>query len=96
MNITISRQATASGGQYDATLDDGRHVGELTYRVSSPGVVNANHTGVAPDMQGHGIAAKLVERLIADARAEGFRIIPSCSYVAAQRRRHPDWEALFV
>lgn len=96
MNITITRQSSPGGGQYDAKTEDGRHVGELTYRTTSPGVVDANHTGVNPDMQGHGIAGKLVEALIADARAEGFRIIPSCSYVAAQKRRRPDWADLFV
>ena len=28
---------------------------------------------------------------VADARAEGFKIIPRCSYVMAQARRHPAW-----
>ena len=42
-------------------------------------------------MRGRGIAGKLVEALIDDARSEGFKIIPSCSYVAAQFKRHPEW-----
>jgi predicted GNAT family acetyltransferase len=37
------------------------------------------------------VAQLLVEALIADAREQGFRIVPQCSYVAAQFRRHPDW-----
>ena len=45
-------------------------------------------------MAGRGVAAKLVEALIADARAEGFRIVPACSYVAAAFARHPEWADL--
>lgn len=45
-------------------------------------------------MRGKGIAAKLVDALIDDARDKGFKIIPSCSYVAAQFDRHPEWEDL--
>ncbi len=36
----------------------------------------------------------LVEALIEDARSEGFKIIPTCSYVAAQFDRHPEWADL--
>jgi predicted GNAT family acetyltransferase len=33
----------------------------------------------------------LVERLISDARGEGFRIVPICPYLRAQYERHPEW-----
>ena len=36
--------------------------------------------------------AALVDRLIADARAEGLRIIPLCPYVRARYVKHPDWQ----
>ncbi|MEE3217561.1 MAG: GNAT family N-acetyltransferase [Pseudomonadota bacterium] len=36
----------------------------------------------------------MVAALIADARSENFTIIPSCSYVAAQFDRHPEWADL--
>ena len=37
---------------------------------------------------------RLVEAMIADARANGFRIKPDCSYVAAAFQKHPEWADL--
>ncbi len=38
----------------------------------------------------------MMERSIADARAEGTRIRPECSYAVAQFKRHPDWSDLLA
>ena len=54
----------------------------------------ADHTLVPRAIGGRGVAARLVEAMVADARAEGFRIVPECSYVAALFKRHPDWADL--
>jgi predicted GNAT family acetyltransferase len=46
----------------------------------------------APEsMRGTGAAAALVEHMISDVRANGFKIIPICPYVQAQYTRHPEW-----
>ena len=45
---------------------------------------------------GRGVAGKLVEALIADARAQGFTVVPECSYVAAAFKRHPEWSDLLA
>ena len=37
-----------------------------------------------------------VERMVADARADGFKIIPSCPFVAAMAKRHKDWADVMV
>jgi len=42
-------------------------------------------------MRGTGAAMVLVKHMIADARAQGFKIIPICAYVAAQYGKHPEW-----
>ena len=96
MNVTIEREDGAQGGRYVARIEGVAEEGELTWRRGAPGVVVAQHTGVPASLQGNGIAALLVQRLVADARAEGFRIVPACSYVAAQRKRHPEWADAFT
>jgi uncharacterized protein len=41
-------------------------------------------------MRGTGAAMALVEHMIGDARANGFKITPLCPYVLAQYRKHPE------
>jgi predicted GNAT family acetyltransferase len=45
-------------------------------------------------LQGRGLAAALVQAALAWARAERLR--PTCSYVAAYMRRHPDTQDLLA
>lgn len=70
------------------------HTGEgtavLAYDRTGDRVMDIYSTFVPPAARGRGIAARLVEAAVAHARAEGYRIIPSCSYVVTWLRAHPD------
>ena len=89
----VEREHTTTGGRYFVRLDDSSEA-ELTYGQLDPRTIIAEHTGVPPQHRNRGIALQLVEAAIADARRDGFRIIPRCSYVDAQFRRHPEWSNL--
>jgi predicted GNAT family acetyltransferase len=93
-DITITHAGNDSQGEYTAHIAGIDETGELSWRAQGAGVRVATHTGVPPSMQGRGIAAKLVDALIADAREQGFKIVPACSYVASQFKRHPEWTDL--
>jgi predicted GNAT family acetyltransferase len=78
----------------------GRYVGqvagideeaELTFTWRGEHLLSAGHTGAPESLRGTGVAMALVERLIEDARAQGFKIIPLCPYVAHKYESHPDW-----
>ena len=71
------------------------HEAELTYSRLGASQVIADHTGVPDGLRGTGAGLALVERLVTDARAEGFKIVPLCPYVNRQRARHPDWADAF-
>ena len=93
-NLTITKHATEDAGEYRAHIPGSPHKGRLTWvahEKDGKTIRIAEHTLVPPELAGRGIAAKLVEALIQDARAQGFRIIPQCSYVEAAFARHPDW-----
>ncbi|HEX7385781.1 MAG TPA: GNAT family N-acetyltransferase [Castellaniella sp.] len=49
------------------------------------------HTGVPPAVGGRGIAADLTRAALETARARGWKVKPSCSYVAAYVQRHPEY-----
>lgn len=90
VGITITKHETASGGEYRAHPADSDSVGLLTW-TARDGVHYAEHTLVPPEIGGQGIAGRLVEAMVADARENDFRIVPVCSYVVAAFARHPEW-----
>lgn len=89
--VTITHSESGSRGRYEARVEGRDGVGALTYARLSPTKIIADHTGVDDSLRGTGVAKALVERLVADARHDGFKIVPGCSFVVAQFRRHPEW-----
>jgi uncharacterized protein len=89
----VEHEDFGSRGRYFVRLEDGSEA-EMTYRKIREGVVAIDHTFVPPQHRGRGIAEKLVMTGVGDIKAQNLRIIPLCSYVAAQFRRHPQWEDL--
>ncbi len=47
------------------------------------------HVEAPPALRGTGTAGRLMEGIVGLARAEGFKIVPLCSYASAWFRRHP-------
>ena len=89
----VLREEGPTRGRYVIHLAPG-YDAEMTFRKADSGTITIDHTGVPPEYEGRGIAARLVNKAIADAREQGFKIIPVCSYVVAQFRRHPEWADL--
>jgi uncharacterized protein len=93
LEVTVTRHGGEQAGEYHAHIAGNPHIGRLTW-VLSVGARVAEHTLVPPAIGGRGVAARLVEALVADAQEQGFKIVPECSYVAAAFARHPEWAAL--
>ncbi len=92
-SMRVEREDGAGDGRYVIRLPDGLEA-EMTYRKISDEVIAIDHTGVPTEHRGQGLAEKLVKQAMEDARASGTKIVPLCSYVAAQFRRHPEWADL--
>ena len=91
--LTITRHEQNGSGEYRAHVAGHEHSGMLSW-VQHGDVRSAEHTVVPNELRGRGIAERLVLALIEDARAQGFRIHPACSYVAVAFQRHPEWADL--
>lgn len=89
--VTITHHAQGQGGRYDAAVEGESASGYLEWEPEGDDVRVATHTIVPRAIGGRGVAARLVERLVFDAREQGFKIVPQCSYVARKFERNPDW-----
>ena len=92
-DVTISRHQDGKFGEYHAHVAGSDHIGRLTW-VEKDGARVAEHTIVPKEIGGRGVAGKLVDALIADAREQGFKVKTVCSYVVAAFDKHPEWADL--
>jgi len=95
-DIVITREDGPRAGRYVAHIAGIDAEGEITYTHKGPGVISAHHTVVPDAMGGHGVARALLDFMLEDARANGFKIVPVCPYVRGQYAKHPEWADLFT
>ena len=89
--VRIEKQESGRRGRYVGRIDGVDGEAQLVFTVRGPGLISADHTEAPESMRGTGAALALVEHMVADARAAGFKVVPVCPYVQAQYRKHPDW-----
>lgn len=90
--LTATVRDNAAAHRYELLLDE-ELVGRLYYRTND-GVVTLIHTEIAPRLEGRGLGAQLVAGALKDVRARGLHIVPTCPYVVAFMRRHPEFDDL--
>jgi predicted GNAT family acetyltransferase len=59
-------------------------------------VMTITHTGVPDALGGRGLAAQLTKFALDYARAQQWKVIPLCSYVAAYVQRHAEYATLLA
>jgi predicted GNAT family acetyltransferase len=74
------------------------HVGDdvagiVAYRIRGQ-AVDLLHTEVSPGFQGGGLASKLAQASLDDARARHMAVLPTCPYIRSWIRKHPDYADL--
>jgi uncharacterized protein len=68
----------------------------IDYAVFGDTVLDLRHTFVPRELRGRGIASDLARQALDLARAEGFKILPSCSFIATFIDRHPAYRDLIA
>ncbi len=63
----------------------------VTFLETGPNHIAIDYSFVPPSSRGRGVALKMVEHIVEEARANGFTITPLCGYVAREFRNHPEW-----
>ncbi len=88
-SITVTNNEEAQ--RFESQVDGLRAL--LTYR-RFPGRIVFNHIEVPPPLESKGLAAKLARTALDFARANHFRVVPLCPYVAAFIRKHAEYHDL--
>jgi uncharacterized protein len=89
--VEVSAEESGAKGRYVARAPGVAGVGEMTFSRASPTLVIVDHTEVADALRGRGVGAALAQRVVEDARAQGFKIVPLCPFFRSQYERHPEW-----
>lgn len=66
---------------------------ELDYTLEHD-VMTITHTGVPEAVGGRGLAGALVRTAMETARAQGWKVVPACSYASVWVQRHPEFDDL--
>ncbi|MBU1323607.1 MAG: N-acetyltransferase [Alphaproteobacteria bacterium] len=81
-----SRYVLPLGGEEEAQVDV----------RTSDGVMTLRRVFVPPSHEGQGLAARLMAHVADDARAQGLKIVPVCSYADVWFRRNKDQQDLLA
>ena len=92
----IQREVRSDGSKGRYVIHLGAAEAEMTYSVLSPILVIADHTSVPETFRGTGAGLAMLAQFVADARTEGFKIMPLCPFVNATRKKHPEWADVFT
>jgi uncharacterized protein len=68
---------------------DGELAGFAEYR-RRPGLIAFTHTLIDPRFEGQGLASRLVQTALSDARAAGLAVLPFCPFVRWYIAGHRD------
>lgn len=62
----------------------------MTYRKVGAGEIQVNHTRVAREARGQGLAGKLYRAMVDHARTQNLKVTATCSYVLRMFERFPE------
>lgn len=83
----------AAEQEFELTVDGHRAV--AAYQMEGDTIV-FTHTHVPEEIEGRGVASKLIRAALDTARDRGLKVVPQCSFVRAYMERHPETRDLLA
>ena len=78
--------------RFEIVLENGTAF--IKYAKKGEGVYNLYHTEVPKQFSGKGVGSALAKGTLEYIKTEGKQIIPTCPFVKAYLKRHPEFETL--
>lgn len=75
--------------RYEAHLD-GELAGFVEYNLIDGGIL-FTHTEVLPAFEGKGVGSALARHALDDARAQQWKVVPVCQFIAGMIRKHREY-----
>lgn len=88
--IEVKNNPTAN--LYEAFLD-GKSAGVCHYRIDGQ-TITFTHTVVDPEFEGKGVGSAIAKHVLDDSRAHGFKVVPTCKFIATYISRHSEYQDL--
>ena len=91
--IEVTRDDERS--RYEGRLEDGELVTVIDF-TRTGNVVDITYTGTKRRHRGQGLAGAATTHALADIRAEGWKVRPTCGFTASYLDEHPEYADLRV
>lgn len=88
-NETLQVIHNRDANRFEMAIGDKQ--GVVNYRMVGDDTYNLFYAGVPPELEGRGYGGRLVHGALEQIKAEGKRFIPTCPFIAAYVRRHPEY-----
>lgn len=72
------------------------HLGRIEYILNKTGLIFLTHTEVAHELEGKGVASKMVKDVLEYIEDHNLKLVPLCPYVAGYLKRHPEYQSLLA
>jgi|GEM_PF-616736 len=69
---------------------------KLDLKAADEGKYIATHTGVPKEMEGKGVASRLFEAMVKDARENDYKVVPSCPFIEVKFKRKKETQDVRV
>ncbi|HXI13288.1 MAG TPA: GNAT family N-acetyltransferase [Thermoanaerobaculia bacterium] len=69
------------------------HTAVAEYKLNDK-VITFTHTEVPRELEGQGVAKRLIKTALDHARSEKLQVEPLCQFVSSYIKRHPEYEDL--
>jgi predicted GNAT family acetyltransferase len=86
--ITVEHQDDDEKGTFHV-VTGGRRSAEMAYTHAGPSTIIISHTQVSDALRGQGVGRRLLDALVAWARAEQRKVIALCPYARSEFEKDP-------
>jgi len=72
------------------------YMGRIEYIINKTGLMFLTHTEVDRELEGKGVASKMVKDALEFIDEHKLKLVPLCPYVAAYLKKHPEYHILLA